>query len=43
MGTGKTIRQAALDKGLFTPEQLDVILSTTEMTKPGIAGEDAVT
>jgi len=36
--SGKTIRQAALDKGLFTKEQLDVILSTVEMTKPGIAG-----
>ena len=34
-----TIRQAALDRGLFTAEQLDTILSTTEMTKPGIAGE----
>ncbi len=37
--TGKTIRQAALDKGLFTKERLDEILSTVEMTKPGIAGE----
>jgi len=35
---GKTIRQAALDKGLFTSERLDSILSTVEMTKPGIAG-----
>ena len=41
--SGKTIRQAALDKGLFTVEQLDAILSTTEMTKPGIAGEGIVT
>ncbi len=40
--SGKTIRQAARDKGLFTPEQLDAILSTTEMTKPGIAGEDDI-
>ena len=39
--TGKTIRQAALDKGLFTKERLDVILSAVEMTKPGIAGIDA--
>lgn len=36
--TGKTIRQAVLDKGMFTKEHLDVILSTVEMTKPGIAG-----
>ena len=36
--SGKTIRKAALDNGLFTEEQLDKILSTAEMTKPGIAG-----
>ena len=40
--TGRTIRQAALDIGLFTAEQIDAILSTTEMTKPGIAGEDVI-
>lgn len=38
--TGKTIRQAALEQGLFTKEQIDRILSTVEMTKPGIAGTD---
>ncbi len=42
IASGKTIRQAALDKGLFTAEQLDTILSTAEMTKPGIAGEGTV-
>lgn len=36
--TGKTIRQAALDSGMFTKEQLDIILTTVEMTHPGIAG-----
>jgi len=36
--SGKTIRQVALETGLFTREQLDRILSTVEMTKPGIAG-----
>jgi len=36
--SGKTIRQVALETGLFTKEQLDRILSTVEMTKPGIAG-----
>ena len=36
--TGKTIREVALENGLFTREQLDVILSSVEMTKPGIAG-----
>lgn len=35
---GKTIREIALEKGLFTKEQLDTILSAVEMTKPGIAG-----
>jgi aspartate ammonia-lyase len=35
-----TIRQAALDTGLFTKEQLEAILSPVEMTKPGIAGLD---
>jgi len=43
IATGKTIRQTALDKGLFTADQLDAILSTVEMTKPGIAGEGEVT
>jgi len=36
--SGKTIRELAMEKGLFTKEQLDAILSTVEMTKPGIAG-----
>ncbi len=34
----KTIREVALEDGHFTKEQLDVILSAAEMTKPGIAG-----
>ncbi|MHB9035576.1 MAG: aspartate ammonia-lyase [Armatimonadota bacterium] len=40
--TGKTIREVALGKNYFTKEQLDVILSTVEMTKPGIAGLRAI-
>jgi aspartate ammonia-lyase len=40
--TGKTIREVALEKGLFTKEQLDVILSAVEMTKPGVAGAKAI-
>lgn len=36
--TGKTIRELALEKGFFTKEELDVILSPAEMTHPGIAG-----
>ena len=34
----RTIREIALEKGYFTREQLDVILTAVEMTKPGIAG-----
>ncbi|MCE5313458.1 MAG: aspartate ammonia-lyase [Armatimonadota bacterium] len=36
--SGKTIREIALEKKLLTPDQLDAILSSVEMTKPGIAG-----
>jgi aspartate ammonia-lyase len=39
--TGRTIREVALEKSIFTREQLDTILSTVEMTKPGIAGAKA--
>lgn len=42
LATGKTIRELALHKGLFTKEQLDTILSPTEMTHPGIAGLSAI-
>jgi aspartate ammonia-lyase len=42
METGQTIRQLALQLGWFTAEQLDVVLSPTEMTRPGIAGLDKV-
>jgi len=38
LSTGKTIRELALEKGLFMKDQLDVILSPQEMTHPGIAG-----
>jgi aspartate ammonia-lyase len=40
--TGKTIRQLALEKGLFKKEELDTILSPEEMTHPGIAGLDKI-
>lgn len=36
--TGKSIRQLALEKNLFTDQELEAILSPTEMTHPGIAG-----
>lgn len=42
LATGRTIRELALQKGLFTKEQLDTILSPTEMTHPGIAGLSAM-
>lgn len=38
--SNKTIRQLALEKKLFTAEELDKILSASEMTHPGIAGFD---
>jgi len=38
--SNKTIRQLALEKKLFTAEELDKILSVSEMTHPGIAGLD---
>jgi aspartate ammonia-lyase len=38
MESGKTIRQLALEKKLFTPEELEAIMTPTEMTHPGIAG-----
>ena len=39
---GKTIRQAALEANLLSRAQLDIILSTTEMTHPGIAGKGKI-
>lgn len=38
ISTGKTIRQLAIEKNLFSTEELEVILSPNEMTHPGIAG-----
>lgn len=35
---GMTIRQTALQKGLFTEEELNIIFSPSELTRPGIAG-----
>jgi aspartate ammonia-lyase len=40
--TGKTIRQLAIEKKLFKKEELEVILTPTEMTHPGIAGLDTI-
>lgn len=36
--TGRTIRELALERSLFSAEELEAILSPTEMTHPGIAG-----
>lgn len=36
---GRTIRQAALESGLFSAEQLETILNPYQLTKPGIAGK----
>jgi aspartate ammonia-lyase len=35
---GKTIRQVAVQEGLFTEDELDVIFTSAELTRPGIAG-----
>lgn len=36
--TGRSVKQVLLDEGLFTAEELSVVLSPQEMTKPGIPG-----
>ena len=35
---GKSIRETALEAGLFTEDELDIILTPQELTRPGIAG-----
>jgi aspartate ammonia-lyase len=39
---GKTIREAAIEEGLFTPDELDSIFTPQELTRPGIAGSKTV-
>jgi aspartate ammonia-lyase len=36
---GKTIRETAVEAGLFTEGELDVIFASNEVTSPGVAGE----
>lgn len=36
--TGRAVKEVLLARGLFTAEELDVILSPQEMTKPGVPG-----
>jgi len=38
-GEGKTIRETALQAGLFTQNELDIIFAPSEVTRPGVAGE----
>ena len=39
---GKTVREAALQEGLFTEEELDIIFTPQELTRPGIAGSKTI-
>lgn len=39
---GLSIREVVLAQRLLTPEELEIILSPLEMTKPGVAGEKAL-
>ena len=36
--TGRSVREICTERGIMTPEELDVILNPFEMTSPGIAG-----
>ena len=38
--SNKPVREIILDKKLVSEQNLDIILSPTEMTHPGIAGEE---
>ncbi len=38
VASGKTIRELVLEKGIFSKDELDVILDPHELTEPGIAG-----
>jgi aspartate ammonia-lyase len=35
---GKNVRQAAVEAGLFTDEELDIVFAAHEVTRPGVAG-----
>ena len=39
---GKTVRETAMQEGLFTPEELDSIFTPQELTRPGIAGSKTI-
>ena len=38
VASGKTIRQLVVEKGIFSSEDLDMILDPWELTNPGVAG-----
>lgn len=40
ISSGRPVREIVLEKGVLTSEELDVILNSFEMTKPGIAGAE---
>ncbi|MDQ7093846.1 aspartate ammonia-lyase [Desulfosporosinus sp. PR] len=40
INSGRPVRDIVLEKGVLTPEELDLILHPYEMTKPGIAGAE---
>lgn len=39
LASGRSVKSIVIEKGLLTAEQLEVILSPSEMTHPGIAGK----
>lgn len=39
LSTGASVKELVLSKGLLTAAQLEIILSPSEMTRPGIAGK----
>jgi aspartate ammonia-lyase len=39
---GKTIRETAIEEGLFTPDELDIIFTPQELTRPGVAGSKSL-
>jgi aspartate ammonia-lyase len=41
--TGRPVREIVLERGVLTPEDLDIILHPFEMTNPGIAGKELLT
>jgi len=40
--TGRPVRQIIIERGLFSPEDLDVVLDPGRMTRPGIPGQGEV-